>query len=211
VSVGLAAAVKSPSFAGYQVNGGGELITWKLRARYTLPKLKCTSASRAIAPYIYLNPSQVGTFVGCVKGKPDYFPFVVLNGHSTNYTSDHFKAGDTVALRLVEGPKGASISITDVTRKITEKKTGAGKKGLGFPGIGDGSWVVNGNELGVPNFGTLSFTDCIRNSQALGAGGSPSAPAVFRYNRVSKQGVLQIKTGGLSANKEAFHTTFKHS
>jgi hypothetical protein len=205
------AVSKNVNFAGYQLNGGGQLASFNLTARFTVPKLTCRSATTGIAPFIYVGNTQVGTFVGCAGGKSHYFPFIELNGHRTNYTSVAFKPGDTVALHLVDGPKSASVSVTDITRKITKKKAGAGQKGLGFPGIGDGSWIVNGHELGVPDFGTLGFDRCTQDGRPLGSGGSPSAPAVIRYDRVNSHGVLQIQTSALASNLEKFHTVFKNS
>jgi hypothetical protein len=204
-------ASKDVNFAGYQVNGGGQKASFNLTARFVLPTLSCASATAGIAPYIYLAHSQVGVFVGCVDGKAHYFPFIDLNGHTTNYGSVTFKPGDTITLHLVEGPNSASLSVTEMKHKITEKKTGAGQQGLGFPGIGDGSWVLNGHELPVPDFGTLRFEHCTRNGAALGAGGSPGTPVVFRYNRVNSHGVLQIQTSALSSNLGSFRTVFRHS
>ncbi len=211
-----AKAAKNTTFAGYRANGGGGFASFNVKATFVVPKLRrCTAASQAIAPDVDVGNgktgSGVGLFVGCYKGRPDYFPFILLNGSNTDYAAGTVQAGDHVALHLSEGPKSADLTFQDLTHKLVKVKKGSGLKGLGFPGIGDNSWNIKGVELGVPDFGTISFSHCTVNGAALGSGGSPSAPAALEYDRASKAGTLQIATGVLTAGKQAFTTYFKHS
>jgi hypothetical protein len=205
------ATAKNSNFAGYASNGGGKNLTFGLTTKFVVPKISCGSADTAITPEIAVNHSTVGLLVGCYKGKPDLFPFIELNGANKNYVGAHPRAGDKIVLHLSEGPQKASLQFADETRKIFESRKGSGQKGLGFPDIGDGAWFVSGQELGVPNFGTVHFTDCRVNGRALGSGGSASAPAVLRYERVNSHGTVQIKTGRFTAHKSAFTTFFRHS
>lgn len=211
------APVKNSGFAGYRRNGGGGAsASFVVRATFTVPTLNgCGSATRAIAPDIDVSNgktgSGVGLFVGCFKGKPDYFPFIYLNGHNTDYPAGTVQPGDRILLRLSEGPSTAELSFQDLTHNLVKAKTGSGLKGLGFPGIGDDSWFIKGAELGVPDFGTIAFGHCTVNGAALGAGGTPQAPAAAEYERTSKAGAVQISTGPLSAAGSAFATYFKHS
>jgi hypothetical protein len=209
------APIKNSGFAGYRRNGGGANAGFNVTAMFTVPQLTgCTSVTRAIAPDIDVSNgktgSGVGLFVGCYKGKPDYFPFIYVNGANTDYPAGVVKPGDQIVLRLSEGPSSAHLGFADVTQKLNKTKTGSGLTGLGFPGIGDDSWFIKGAELGVPDFGTIAFGQCVVNGSALGAGGSAKSPAVLEYNRATN-GVLQINTGPLTSGNESFTTYFKHS
>src|SRR5581483_9403650 len=80
-----ARAAKSTSFAGYSVQAGGE-GSWKVAAQFVVPTVKCTGGSsspeRAIEPSVGVYSSSfssAGIFVGCFKGKADYFVALVLN------------------------------------------------------------------------------------------------------------------------------------
>jgi hypothetical protein len=59
--------------------------------------------------------------------------------------------------------------------------------------------------LGVPGFGTLTFTSCLVDGRAL----ARSHPA--RFQRVTSRGILQIATGALSPGGTAFPTHYRHS
>jgi hypothetical protein len=209
------APIKNSGFAGYRRNGGGAKAAFNVSATFTVPTLTgCGAVTRAIAPDIDVSNgktgSGVGLFVGCYKGKPDYFPFIYLNGANTDYAAGTVKPGDQIVLRLSEGPSSAHLAFQDLTNKLDKTKTGAGLTGLGFPGIGDDSWFIKGAELGVPTFSTIAFDHCTVHGAALGAGGTAKSPAVLEYNRATN-GVLQINTGPLTSGNEAFTTYFKHS
>jgi Peptidase A4 family len=209
-----ASAIKNPGFAGYRRNGGGANASFNVKANFVVPRLThCGSATRAIAPDIDVSNgktgSGVGVFVGCYKGKPDYFPFIYLNGHDTDYAAGVVQPGDHILLHLVEGPSSGELTFQDLTHNLVKAKTGSGLRNLGFPGIGDDSWFINNAELGVPDFGTIAFSHCVVNGVDLGAGGSAQSPAVLQYDRTTKAGTLQIATGPLQA-KQAFTTYFKH-
>ncbi len=209
-----AAAIKNPGFAGYRRNGGGSTASFSVRAMFVVPKLgACGSATRAIAPDIDVSNgtkgSGVGVFVGCYKHRPDYFPFIELNKVTTDYTAGVVTPGDRILLRLSEGPSSAEITFQDLTHNFVKVKTGSGLRGLGFPGIGDDSWVINNEQLRVPNFGSITFSQCTVNGVPIGSGGSAKSPAALQYDRATKAGTVQIATGPLSAN-QAFTTYFKH-
>jgi hypothetical protein len=208
------APIKNSGFAGYRRNIGASNGSFDVRAMFVVPKLSvCGPATRAIAPDIDVSNgkkgSGVGVFVGCFKHKPDYFPFIYLNGTNTDYGAGVVQPGDRIVLRLSEGPNNSELTFQDLTHNLVKVKTGAGLKGLGFPGIGDDSWFINNAELGVPNFGTITFSQCTVNGVALGSGGSAKSPATLQYDRATKAGTVQISTGSLSANR-TFTTYFKH-
>lgn len=208
------APIKNSGFAGYRRNNGATNASFNVRAMFVVPKLTvCGPATRAIAPDIDVSNgktgSGVGLFVGCYRHKPDYFPFIYLNGTNTDYAAGVVQPGDRIVLRLSEGPGASELTFQDLTHNLVKVKTGAGLNGLGFPGIGDDSWFIKGVELGVPRFGTITFSHCTVNGAALGSGGTAKSPAVLQYDRATKAGTVQISTGSLSA-KDAFTTYFKH-
>jgi hypothetical protein len=212
------AVIKDSGFAGYVRNGGGTNASFNMTATLVVPTLsRCGSVARAIAPDIEVSNrrkigSHVGLFVGCYRGKPDYFPFLDVNNNNTDYAAGTVQPGDHIVLRLIEGPTTSELTFQDLTHNLVKVRTGSGLKGLGFPEVGDDSWLGrSGAELGVPDFGTVAFGHCEVNGAALGSGGTAKSRAVLEYDRASKSGTVQISIGPLTAGGEAFTTYFKHS
>ena len=207
-----AAASRSRTFAGYQAAvTAGSATT--LAATFTVPALSCTTAERGITPDAgvaankFKTASIAGVLIGCARGKAIYFPFLVANGAESDYTTVHLSAGDVINLSASVTTSGITVQVTDTTKNVsvTNTITGAGAS-ADAAWIGDDSAVSNtGALLGVPNFGKLTFTNCLIDGKALG-GWHPQA-----YQRVNSTGVVQIATGALSAGGNAFTTTYKHA
>jgi hypothetical protein len=199
-----------PTFAGYQANVATGSAT-SSAAQYKVPKLTCTSAARAITPVAGVAVNNFATyssaflFVGCRSGKAVYFPSLVINGTEKDYTTTHLAAGDAIKVFTKVTTTGTTVQVTDVTKAVTKKRTGAGASASAAY-IGDSDWVTSTNTLlGVPNFGTLTFTHCLIDGTAL-AGSNPA-----EYQRVNSSNVVQIATGALSSTGTSFPTQFKHS
>lgn len=198
----------SMTFAGYQATVAAGSAT-SSAAHFKVPALSCTSAFRGITPVAGVEVgggssySAAFLFTGCRGGKAVYFPAVVVNGRETNYTAAPFHAGNVVAVATKVTTKGTTVSVTDTTTGVTKKRTGPGASPSAAY-VGDSDWVSNGTVLGVPNFGTLTFTNCSVDGKAL----ARSHPA--RYQRVSGS-VLQIATGALASAGTAFPTHYKHA
>ena len=203
-----AATTSNRDFAGYLTGVTAGSAT-SSAASFTVPKLSCTTANRFIAPQVGVTANQSKTFsaagvsIGCTKGKAVYFPFLVANGAEADYTV-HFSAGDVINLSASVTTSGTTVQVTDVTKNVTKKLTGAGASATGA-GMGDGGWTINGTLLGVPNFGTLTFTSCRIDGKAL-ASGNPSG-----YLRANSAGLVQIAPGPLSPAGTAFTTYYNHS
>ena len=89
-----------------------------------------------------------------------------------------------------------------MTTGVTQKIIGAGFS-AGAAYIGDDGW---GQQLEhVPDFGKLTFKNCLIDGTALG-GHHPRA-----IQRVNSRGTVQISTGGLFPGGTAFSTHFMHS
>jgi hypothetical protein len=72
--------------------------------------------------------------------------------------------------------------------------------------IGDDGWATStGRLLGVPNFGTLAFTNCLMDGKTL-ASWHPR-----EYQRVNHAGIVQIAPGALSSAGTGFATSYNHS
>ena len=147
--------------------------------------------------------SAAFVFTGCQGGKAVYFPALVVSGNEVNYTSTAFHAGNVIKVAAKVTTAGTTVSVTDATTKVTKKRTGSGASPSAAY-VGDSDWAVNGTILGVPSFGTLSFTNCSVDGKALAA----AHPA--KYQRVNGS-TVQITTGALSSTGTAFPTHFKHS
>ena len=203
-----AAPVNTRYFAGYQaaVATGSATVA---AASFTVPALPCTTADLAMSPDAgvavnnYKTASVAGVITGCSNGTAVYFPFLVINGSETDYPKTPFAAGDTVDLITKVSTNRTSVQVTDVTKNLTTRLTGAGASAnLGW--IGDDSASNGSTLLGVPNFGKLTFGNCSIDYKALG-GWHPQQ--VQRVNGST----VQITTGGFWPGGTAFTTHYQHS
>ena len=204
-----AAPVNNRYFAGYQaaVATGSATVA---AASFTVPALPCTTADLAISPDAgvavnnYKTASVAGVITGCSNGTAVYFPFLVINGSETDYPKTPFAAGDTVDLITKVSTNRTSVQVTDVTKNLTTRLTGAGASAnLGW--IGDDSASNGSTLLGVPNFGKLTFGNCSIDYKALG-GWHPQ-----QVQRVNSAGTVQIATGNFWPGGTAFSTHYQHS
>lgn len=197
-------------FAGYVINRMRFAVA--TTTTIVVPKLRCTTADRAIAAGTGLVTraarSSAELFVGCVDGKPQYFPVLIVNGHQTNYKALAVHAGDRIVLSAFESARAARVSVTDETQQSIKKTvTGHGARGVGGPWVGDQAWSNSGTAERVPNFDTLGYSNSKLDGKKLGSTGTK----LKRFNRVSTTGKLQITTGRLAHDRESFKTLFKHA
>lgn len=201
--------INSDHFAGYQATVAAGSAT-SSAAQYKVPALSCTSAYRGITAVAGVEVNNAATyssaflFVGCHNGKATYFPALVVNGSETNYPSTLVAAGDAIKVSTKVTSTGTTVQVTDVTKGVTKKQTGPGASPSAAY-AGDSDWSNAGTLLGVPSFGTLTFTKCSVDGTALAA----SHPA--KYQRVNGSNVVQIATGALPSKGTTFATHFKHS
>jgi hypothetical protein len=207
IGMGTNAPTRTRTFAGYQtaVTAGSATV---VTASFTLPTLSCTTATRAIAPDAGVATSRnkasiAFVITGCVKGKSVYFPGVMTNGKGT-VSSTSFAAGDVIDLTTKVSTNRTKVEVTDVTTGVTEKRRGVGASAR-VAWIGDDPAVNGRTLLHVPDFGKLTFKNCLIDGTALG-GLHPHA-----FQRVNSRGTVQISTGGFFPGGTAFSTHFKHS
>src|SRR5215470_17807669 len=204
------AIISTHSFAGYQaaVTAGSPNSS---ATSFTVPKLSCTTAARAITPSAGVSVNSHKTFstaflfTGCVNGTAVYYPGLVINGTETDYPGSPFTAGDVVNLATGVTTSGTTVQITNVTTGVTKKLTGAGASSSAVF-IGDNGWATSaGTLLGVPKFGTLTFTNCLINGNPLGVQQS------HEYQRMNHAGIVQIAPGALYSEGTVFATYYNHS
>jgi len=204
------AIISTHSFAGYQaaVTAGSPNSS---ATSFTVPKLSCTTAARAITPSAGVSVNSHKTFstaflfTGCVNGTAVYYPGLVINGTETDYPGSPFTAGDVVNLATGVTTSGTTVQITDVTTGVTKKLTGAGASSSAVF-IGDNGWATSaGTLLGVPKFGTLTFTNCLINGNPLGV------QQPHEYQRMNHAGIVQIAPGALYSEGTVFATYYNHS
>ncbi|MBV9311068.1 MAG: hypothetical protein JOZ73_09550 [Solirubrobacterales bacterium] len=176
-----------------------------------VPKLKCAAVNRAIVAGtgIFTSAKQTAAelFVGCIGGRPRYFPVLIVNGTKRTYTALSVRQGDTIVLKAADSARGATVSLTDETQKrIKRSVTGRGSSQVGGPWMGDQAWSYSGKTEHVPNFGTLGYSNTTVNGHLFG-----SFRRLGRFNRVTTHGSLQIETGPVGRNGESFTTFFKHA
>jgi hypothetical protein len=200
-----AAIVNSTHFAGYEAAVTAGSATTSV-TRFTVPKLKCTSATRAISAVAGVEVNKYATFsasalaVECYKDAAVFFPELSINGAQYNYQTSPAYAGNVIELSTTVTKTGTTVSVKDVTRGFTKKKTGAGASAIA-PYIGDSGSA----SVAVPAFGTITYTSCRVDGATL-ASKHPT-----RYQRTTSDGVLQIATDALAGTGTSFATHFEHA
>ncbi len=202
----------SDTFAGYQiseVDGPATVVT-----TFVVPKVKCTHKERAIAASVgmdvntFSNYSDADVFIGCLNGKPTFFPALTINSFETNYKSVKLHPGDKVVLKAAVTGSHQTMSVADKTTGVTKSLTQTGGGGVAFPWVGEVDWY-DPDQLRVPNFGQIAFSGTKVAHAPLGS--YASGPGLERFNRYTNSSftTLQIKTGKL--NSTAFKSLFEHS
>jgi hypothetical protein len=213
-AIGLTTATPTSTrtFAGYQatVPAGSATV---LVASFTVPTLSCTTTDRAIAPSVAVPENNSTTasaafvFTGCVNGTALYYPGLVVNGTETDFQTSPFSAGDVIDLTTKVSTNRTHVQVTDVTTGVTQKIIGAGARASAAV-IGDDAVIVGsgtGTLLHVPDFGKLTFKNCLIDAKAL-TSWHPHA-----FQRVNSLGTVQIATGGPFPGGTAFSTHFLHT
>jgi hypothetical protein len=195
-------------FAGYEttVRRGSATV---VAASFTVPTLSCTTARRAIAPDAGVAISSTKAsfafvITACANGKPKYIPGLVLNGKGFPSTTP-IAAGDVIDLTTKVSTTRTKVELTDVTTGVTLKRRGVGASARAAFIGDDAAFSNSGTLLHVPDFGKLTFTNCLVDGTAFG-GLHPQA-----FQRVNSRGTVQISTGGFFPSGTAFSTHFKHS
>ncbi len=199
--------ISNTSFAGYQASVAPGSAT-SSAAQFKVPRLSCTAADRGITSGAgavvnnFRSDSFAFLFVACHRGRAVYFPALTINGNEVNYTTP-VRAGNVIKVSAKVTTRGTTVQVTDVTTGVTKRRTGPGaRSSAAF--AGDDNAFLNGTMLGVPSFGTLTFTSCFVDGRAL----ARSHP--FRYQRVNRRNIVQIATGALSSGGTAFPTYYRH-
>jgi len=214
-AIGLttAAPTSNRTFAGYQatVPAGSATV---LVASFTGPTRSCTTtiADRAIAPSVAVPENNSTTasaafvFTGCVNGTALYFPGLVVNGTETDFQTSPFAAGDVIDLTTKVSTNRTRVQVTDVTTSVTQKIVdGAGARASAAY-VGDDALATSTGALfHVPDFGKLTFKNCLIDAKAL-TSWHPHA-----FQRVNSLGTVQIATGGPFPGGTAFSTHFLHT
>jgi hypothetical protein len=211
-AIGRAAArpVNSRFVAGYQaaVRAGSATV---VVASFTVPALSCTTADRAIPPTTevpvrdFRSFSAAFVFTGCVSGTAVFFPGLVVNGHETDFRKSPVAAGDVIDLTTKVSVNRTRVQVTDVTTGVTQKIIGAGGRARAAF-VGDEAWGNSAGQLEhVPDFGKLTFKNCLLDGKAL-ASWHPHA-----IQRVNSRGTVQISTGAFWPGGNTFTTRFEHS
>ncbi len=209
-----AANSSSPSFAGYEFNNY-VAVPATVSASIVVTKLKCTSGPEEdIWPGVGMQ--SVNSFVGldmfCKNGKAHYSPYIEVQGTAKVYAADTARPGDKVKFKLYESTAHTTGSVVDTTHAFRAAKTGAGSGTGSGPQVGDRAVYLGSAYLGVPNFGTLTFTKALANGSTSTPGPFGSlSPTGYDMHVSSASSPLRVQTDPFSSNKESFKTVFKHS
>ena len=184
-------------------------------AEFKVPTLKCTSATRGIAPSsVMLTGSTTAPKVSaatvllvCSSGAPVMIPAVTVNGTETNSTHV-VHTGDLMKATVTTSSTATAATIADLTagHTFSFKKSGAGGKSFEEV-IADVSVSQGTTQLPVVNFGKISYSKAAVGGKAIGTVTPRTA-----VNMQTSTGTLQILTGAITGTaKNAFPTTFKHA
>jgi len=207
-ALATAGPISNRTFAGYQagVPAGSATV---LTASFTVPTLSCTTTDRSIAADAGVLASKTASVAGvvteCVSGTAVYYPWLLVNGTETDYTASPFAAGDVIDLTAKVSTNRTRVQVTDVNTGVTQKIIGAGFSPRAAY-VGDDGWGSSSGQLQhVPDFGKLTFKNCILDAKTLASWG-PQA-----FQRVNSINTLQISNGNFWPGGTAFTTHFVHS
>jgi len=145
------------------------------------------------------------TLACTANGVAQYYPSLDVNGTITNIVRDVAQAGDTVEFAVSQSSSKDTISVIDLTHKFMATSYGSGSgTGSGII-VGDFPGLSGSTTIGVPNFGTLTFSSALVNGLALGfppASGSSGLQA--NDLSTSSTGPLRITTVHFGSNRETF-------
>ncbi len=207
-----AASTPSTTLAGYLFNYY-IAVPGAVSAVAVVPKLNCKGTPPAgLSIYAGVGIQSVNSYarllIACTpQGVARYYPSLVVNGTIKNIASDQARAGDTIEFAVSQSASQDTESVIDLTHKFVATRNGTGSgTGEGIA-VGDFPVVAGSTTLGVPNFGTLAFSQAVVNGLPIGL-----APNQLQsYNlAASSTGPVQIKTN-LSSDKEAVTTVFSHA
>jgi hypothetical protein len=209
----LAANTPSNALAGLDFNGYIG-VPGAVTATVVVPRVNCAGTPGAgSAIYVGVGIASVNSYarlyVGCTaQGVARFYPSLVVNGTTRDMTGDAARAGDTIQFAVSQSDSQVTDSVVDVTHRFVATGNGTGS-GTG-QGITAGDYpVASGSAASaVPNFGTLTFSGALINGYPFGSAGTG---LVAEDLSTSSDGPLQIKTGFVAGNKEAFATSFRHS
>jgi peptidase A4-like protein len=192
-------------FAGYEAR---EPVT-SVSASFTVPKLTCpNSGILGIAPGVSLTggtTTEADVAVLCQNGAPHDVARMFLNNSPPYSLPIAINPGDTMAVSVTETPTADMATITDLTQQTSVTKRASSGASNVVARIGDGSVLDNtGLLLGVPPFGTVTFSAAKVNGSALGA----SSPTPVYRTLFS---TLKIFTGALDSTGTSFTTNFQHA
>jgi hypothetical protein len=205
-----AAPTSNRTFAGYQATVPAGSATVET-ASFTVPTLSCTTTDRAIAADVgvlvnnFKTVSISGVITACSSGAAAYFPWVVVNGKETVYSASPVAAGDVIDLTTKVSTNRTRVQVTDVTTSVTQKIIGAGASASAAYIGDDALSTSSGTLFHVPDFGKLTFMNCILDGKAFFS----LRPHAFQ--RVNSLGTVQIRTGGPFPGGTAFSTHFEHT
>jgi hypothetical protein len=211
-AIGLTTATPTSNrtFAGYQATvpaGSATVVV----ASFTVPTLSCTTTDRAIAADVgvpadnFKTVSIAGVITACASGTAVYDPWVVVSGKQKVYSANPVAAGDVIDLTTKVSTNRTRVQVTDVTTSVTQKIIGAGASASAAY-VGDDALATSTGALfHVPDFGKLTFKNCLIDGNALAS----LRPRAFQ--RVNSLGTVQIATGGPFPGGTAFSTHFQHS
>ncbi|HZU60170.1 MAG TPA: G1 family glutamic endopeptidase [Solirubrobacteraceae bacterium] len=209
-----AANSPNPNFAGYQFNNY-VAVPATVSALIVVPKLKCTSGpERDIWPGVGIQ--SVSSFAGldifCKNGKAHYFAYIEVQSKAKVFAADAAKPGDKVTFKVYESTAHVIGSAVDQTHAFTATKTGAGSGTGNGVQVGDRPVYLGAGKLGVPNFGSITFTKALANGATSTPGPFGSlSPTAYNMFTTSSSSPLQVQTNPFTSNKESFKTVFKHS
>jgi hypothetical protein len=208
--LGTASPTSTRTFAGYQTSvtkGSATVAT----ASFTVPTLTCTTTEQAIAlgegvPTDNFNSASAAyVFTGCVNDQATYYPGMLVNGTETDFPTAPVAAGDVIDVTVKVSVNRTKVEVTDVTTGVEQKLKGSGAS-ADAAYFGDSAWGSStGGILHVPDFGKLTYKDCILDSKAL-ASWRPQ-----EFQRVNSIGTVQITGGNFWPGGTAFTTHFVHT
>jgi hypothetical protein len=202
----------STNWSGYAVDGAAGSIT-DVSGSWVVPAVTGPAAKKTKGQYSSFwvgidgdnsnTVEQTGTDSDWINGAPVYYAwYEFYPAASKNIDTVSVHPGD-VMTASVHWSSGSSftLTLTNTTTNETFVQTGS----VSSAQRSSAEWIAEapagGGILPLADFGTIDFTNCTANGQAIG---SYSSTAIQQIDMATKRGVAKANTSGLGTDGESF-------
>jgi hypothetical protein len=192
------ATSSTPGYAGYQVSPGSS----PAKISFTVPTLSCPAKSEYLTiPGVIVGGSSylgAGVALDCSGGRASYRAVAFFNG-PFDYLNMTVSPGDAVSVKVSDAST-SKAAVTDTTTGVAKSASFAGFP-VSYVDLGDDFGYDYYTPLGIPLFGSITFTGASVGGTALGS----ASPAGYNMGNGT---INLIDTSAVDSAGTGFSTTF---